>query len=173
MATLRPFYMMPRVATAVLSAGRAGRLRSRRGFSMLELLTVFVIAGVISGLSIGKLGAYMMQQRVVKASAAITNDLQQAFALAGRTRRPVRIVFDTTTMQMSITDRAQTTVMRQVGLGAAYGLTSKNIVYYPSAPLEIYPNGLASDTMAIRIQSSGTSRYVWVSRAGMVQVKAQ
>ena len=137
---------------------------------MLELLTVLVIAGVISGLSIGKIGAYMTQQRVMRASASITNDLRQAFALAGRVRQPVRIVIDTTQMMLSITDRAQTSVMRQVSLASDFGMHSSNITFYPSTPLEIYPNGLASDTMAITIQANGTSRYIRVSRAGMVQV---
>jgi Tfp pilus assembly protein FimT len=130
------------------------------------------LAGIVGGLSIGKLSAYMTQQRVAKAAFSITNDLQQAFAVAGRIRRPVRIVIDTTTMQLSITDRAQTTIIRQVSLGDAYGLKSANVSFYPATPLEIYPNGLASDTMWIRMQALNTSRYIRVSRAGMVQVKA-
>jgi len=139
---------------------------------MVELLIVVTMAGIVGGLSIGKLSAYMMQQRVAKAAFSVTNDLQQAFAIAGRIRRPVRIVIDTATMQLSITDRAQTTVMRRVGLGQSYGLKATNVSFYPATPLEIYPNGLASDTMWISLQSSGTSRYIRVSRAGMVQVKA-
>ena len=145
--------------------------RARRGFSLLELLTVFVIVGVIAGLGIGKVGVYMAQQRVVKAAASVTNDLQQAFAIAGRVRRPVRIVIDTARMQLSITDRAQSTVMRQVSLGSAYGLKSSNVSFYPSGPLDIYPNGLASDTLSITLRNQGYSRYIRVSRAGMVQVQ--
>ena len=143
---------------------------ARRGFTFIEMLVVVTIAGVVGGLAIGKIGAYTTQQRVIKASASLTNDLQQAFAIAGRTRQPVRIVLDTASMQLSITDRSQASVMRRVSLGGAYGLSSQNIAFYPSAPLEIYPNGLASDTMAISLRSYGTSRYIRVSRAGMVQV---
>jgi len=47
---------------------------------MLELMVVLVTAGVLSGLSIGKISDIIAQQRVAKAAAAITNDLQQAFA---------------------------------------------------------------------------------------------
>jgi prepilin-type N-terminal cleavage/methylation domain-containing protein len=147
--------------------------RLRWGFTVIELLAVLVIAGVISGLGIGKIGAYMSQQRVMRASASITNDLQQAFAIAGRVRQPVRIVIDTTQMMLSITDRAQTSVMRKVSLGSGYGMKSSNISFYPSIPLEIYPNGLASDTLSITLQANGTSRYIRVSRAGMVQVQAK
>lgn len=145
-------------------------LTKRRGFTFIEMMVVVTIAGIIGGLALGKIGAYMMQQRVIKASSSLTNDLQQAFVLAARTRKPVRIVLDTTKMELSITDRSQAVAMRKRNIASAYGLSSKNIAFYPSAPLEIYPNGLAADTMAISLRASGTSRYIRVSRAGMVQV---
>lgn len=145
-------------------------LTKRRGFTFIEMMVVVTIAGIVGGLALGRISAYMMQQRVIKASSSLTNDLQQAFVLAARTRKPVRIVLDTTRMQLSITDRAQAVEMRKRNIGSAYGLSSKNISYYPSAPLEIYPNGLAADTMAISLRANGTSRYIRVSRAGMVQV---
>ena len=145
-------------------------LTNRRGFTFIEMMVVVTIAGIVGGLALGRISAYMMQQRVIKASSSLTNDLQQAFVLAARTRKPVRIVLDTTRMELAITDRAQVVAMRKRDIGSAYGLSSKNISFYPSAPLEIYPNGLAADTMAISLRASGTSRYIRVSRAGMVQV---
>jgi prepilin-type N-terminal cleavage/methylation domain-containing protein len=149
---------------------RARRVSAPRGFTFIEMMVVVTIAGILGGLSIGKISAYMTQQRVIKASASLTNDLQQAFIIAARTRKPVRVVLDTARMELSITDRAQASAMRKRSLSGAYGLTSKNISFYPSVPLEIYPNGLAADTMAISLRASGTSRYIRVSRAGMVQV---
>ena len=149
----------------------------RVGFSILELIIVLMVAGILAGLTAGRISSYMTQQRVAKAALSITNDLQQAFAIAGRNRRPIRVVIDTTNMQLSITDRAQTTVFRRITLGSAYQLTSNNVSFYPSTPLEIYPNGLAADTMWIRLRatvaSQSYSRLVRVSRAGMVQVKNQ
>lgn len=149
---------------------RVRRVRLPRGFSFIEMMVVVTIAGVLGGLSIGKVSAYMTQQKVIKASASLTNDLQQAFIIAARTRKPVRIVLDTARMELSITDRSQASAMRKRSLSSAYGLTAQNISFYPSGPLEIYPNGLAADTMSISLRASGTSRYIRVSRAGMVQV---
>ena len=173
----RSCFIFPQLSPSMVSRrspstapARHGPARTRLGFSFIEMMVVVTIAGIIGGLSIGKISAYMTQQRVIKASLSLTNDLQQAFVIAGRTRKPVRIVLDTATMQLSITDRTQSSVMRRVALGTGYGLTSKNLSFYPSAPLEIYPNGLAADTMAISLRAPGTSRYIRVSRAGMVQV---
>jgi hypothetical protein len=48
---------------------------------------------------------------------------------------------------------------------------SSNVAFYPSTPLEIYPNGFASDTMLITLTSNGYTQRVRVSKGGSVQVK--
>lgn len=146
--------------------------RARSGFSLIEMMVVFVIAGILIGLSAGRISAYVTQQRVVMAAAAMQNDLQQAFAIAGRNRQPIRIVMDTAQMTLSITDRSEKVVFRRVTFGSQYTLNSGNVSYYPAdEPYEIYPNGLASDTMSITLSAKGYARNIKVSRAGMVQVR--
>ena len=146
----------------------------RRGFTAIELVIVMVIAGIVAGLTASRMENFIMKQRVSKAALSVTNDIQQAFAIAGRNRRPIRIVVDTARMQIVITERPQTTIFRRTTFSDEYKLKSSNVSFYPSTPLEIYPNGLASDTMWIRFRSAirrdTTSRYVRVSRAGMIQV---
>jgi prepilin-type N-terminal cleavage/methylation domain-containing protein len=143
----------------------------RRGFSMLELLVVLVITGVVTGLSMGRFSALLGHERVAKAAVGIANDIGTGFAIPGRIRRPVRITVDTAQMQLVITDRAQTTTYRKTAFGSRYNLKSSNVTFYPSSPLEIYPNGFASDTMLITLTSSGFTQRVRVSKTGMVQVK--
>jgi prepilin-type N-terminal cleavage/methylation domain-containing protein len=143
----------------------------RRGFSMLELLAVLVITGVVTGLSMSRFTALLAHERVAKAAVGIANDIRTGFAIPGRIRRPVRITVDTAMMQLVITDRAQTTTYRKTAFGSRYNLKSSNVTFYPSSPLEIYPNGFASDTMLITLTSSGLTQRVRVSKTGMVQVK--
>jgi Tfp pilus assembly protein FimT len=138
---------------------------------MLELMVVLVTAGILSGLSMGKIADVIAQQRVTKAAAAITNDLQQAFAIAGRNRRPVRIVIDTAKMQLNITDRGQTTSFRRISLREVYNLRAANVRFYPSTPIEVFPNGLSSDTLSITLSANGSTRRLRVTRAGMVQIR--
>lgn len=148
-------------------------MRSHRpGFSMLELLVVLVITGVVTGLSMSRFTSYLAHERVAKAAVGIANDLRQAFAIPGSVRRPVRIWCDTTSMQMIITDRGQTTTYRKTAFGSRYNLKSTNVTYYPSSAwLEVYPNGFASDTMVITLTSNGYTKSVKVSKGGMVQVR--
>jgi prepilin-type N-terminal cleavage/methylation domain-containing protein len=143
----------------------------RAGFSMLELLVVLVITGVVTGLSMSRFSAYLAHERIAKAAIGIADDLRMAFAIPGRIRRPVRIWCDTTKMQMTVTDRAQSTTYRKTAFGSRYNLKSTNVAYYPSSSwVEIFPNGFASDTMVITLSSSGYTERIKVSKGGMVQV---
>jgi prepilin-type N-terminal cleavage/methylation domain-containing protein len=143
----------------------------RRGFSMMELLVVLVITGVVTGLSMGRFSNIIARERVAKAADGIANDIRTGFAIPGRIRRPVRIRVDLAAMQLLITDRAQSTTYRSTAFGSRYNIQGSNVTVYPSSPLEIYPNGFASDTMLITLTSNGISKSVRVSKAGMVQVK--
>ena len=146
----------------------------RRGFTLLELLVVLVLAGVVASLSMGRFASILAHERVAKAAVGLATDVQQAFAITGRVRRPVRVRVDTSTMQLLITDRSTTTVYRQTPFGSRYNLKSSNVRIYPSATTyEIYPNGFASDSMVITLTASGSQRSIKVSKSGMVQVRPQ
>jgi type II secretory pathway pseudopilin PulG len=147
------------------------RARIRAGFSLIELLTVFIIAGILGMMSIGRISSMISQSKVTRASQAVTNDLQSAFAIAARNRQPVRIVWDASRMSFSITNRAQTMTYRKVTLGAfsGYNFTASNVTMYPTVPVEVYPNGLATDSIAFSITFNGYRKRIGMTRAGLVR----
>ncbi len=143
----------------------------RPGFTLLELMLVIVVGGIVAAMASPRIRDLMAQQRVARAATAIQNDLEAAYAIASRNRRPIRIAWDGSKMQMQITDRAGTVFYRRVTLGAdSYGLRSGDVTFSRS-PLEIYPNGLANDTLAISLRGLNTSRTVRMTRAGMVRIQ--
>ena len=147
------------------------RHRARAGYTIIELLVVVAIGGMMAKLSMGKIHDLMSQQRVVHAATAVQNDLEAAFQIAGRNRTPVRIAWDSASRQLSITDRAGTMVFRKTNLSRqAYGFAS-NGVTVSSSPLEVYPNGLAADTLLVTISSNGFTKKLRMSRAGLVQAR--
>jgi hypothetical protein len=74
-------------------------------------------------------------------------------------------------MQMGITDRAGSIYYRRTPLGKdAYGFTASSVTF-TNNPLEIYPNGLANDTLAITLSLENNTRTIQVSRAGMVRIQ--
>jgi Tfp pilus assembly protein FimT len=137
----------------------------------LELLVVMVIGGVMAKVSMGRIHDLMSQQRVSHAATAVQNDLEAAFQIAGRNRKPVRITWDVSVMQLEITDRAGTTFYRRTNLGRqAYGFAS-NAVTSSASFVEVYPNGLASDTLLMTLSSNGFTKKLRMSRAGLVQAR--
>ena len=145
------------------------RARLRRGFSILELITALVLIGVLASISSGKVRDVMTQQRLYRASNNVQTNVEAAWALAARNRRPVRISWDSTSRQMKITDRAGTTTFRRTAFGQdPYGLTAGSITF--STPMvEVFPDGLATSTLLITLTKFGITKTIFVSRAGLVK----
>jgi len=161
----------PRRSTRLRRPRPGHRARIRAGVTFIEILTVIVIASILGMLSVGRISQQIQQSKVQRASQAITNDLQSAFAIAARNRQPVRIVWDASRMSFSIMNRAQTLTYRKVTLGAmsGYALTSSNITMYPSNAVEVFPNGLATDSISFAINVNGYQKRVGMTRGGLVR----
>jgi prepilin-type N-terminal cleavage/methylation domain-containing protein len=159
---------------------------TRRGFSLLELLIVVVMMGILATMSVGKSASIMMNWRVNRAAQAYSEDLQLAFALVGRNRKPVIIEFRKDSMNLTIrsrTDAAGNTVVfnrRNFGPSSEYKLDAANITLFPaplgtspnSSILEVYPPGLAADSLSMLISYSryGIAKRVRMLRGGLVQI---
>jgi prepilin-type N-terminal cleavage/methylation domain-containing protein len=147
------------------------RFVPRSGFTLLELMVVVMIMGVVGTMSAGRFHALIVHQRITRAASAVQNDLEAAFATAGRNRRPVRIQWDAASRQLNVTDRLGTRTYRHTGLGGdPYGL-KYGVVSVSRSPVEIYPTGMANDTLLITISLENTTKSVRMSRAGIVQIQ--
>jgi type II secretory pathway pseudopilin PulG len=141
---------------------------------MIELIAALVIVGIIMALAAKRLSAVVTQQRVARAASALQNDIEAAFAISARNRRPMRMAWNAGAMTFTVEDRTGTPVYRTTQLGGStYGLLSGEVTA-SSTPIEIFPNGLAADTLLITISASrGTASYsrrVHVSLAGLVRI---
>lgn len=144
---------------------------AHRGFTILELLTVIVMVGLISTISVSQIHSVMLKERVQRAATSLDNTIEAAFALATRNRQPVTMSWSSSSMQFSVTDRTGNTAFRNVSLApAASGLASGSVTFSDAA-VTIYPNGLAGDTLLVTISSTAETKYVKVSRAGLVQIQ--
>jgi prepilin-type N-terminal cleavage/methylation domain-containing protein len=143
----------------------------RSGFTMLELLLVITMIGLVSLVSFRRVGAMTTQWRVNKAAQAYGEELQAAFAIVGRDRRPVRIELKKDSMQLRITNRDGSVIYRKrdIGRWSAYKLDSAN-VQTSTLILEVYPPGLAADSLSVTISRDGKFRRVRMLRGGLVQV---
>ncbi len=148
--------------------------RTRRGFTLIELLIVIAMIGVMVTLSTGRTSKMITSWRVTRAAEAIGNELQAAFALVGRNRKPLVLQVDKTKMQLRLVSRsgADTFRLRALGPTSEYRLQSADLTVYPATTpttLEIYPPGLASDSLSIIISRNGAARRIRMLRGGLAQ----
>ena len=145
----------------------------RPGFTLIEMLVVVVMLSIVMGLSVGRISATISQQRVNRAAIALSNDIESAFSLATRDRKPVQISFNESTMQLAVSDAISGTVFRRTSL-ANFDLQPSNVSWSRDW-VRVYPVGMANDSLSITIAATigGTtySQQVLMGRGGLVQIK--
>jgi prepilin-type N-terminal cleavage/methylation domain-containing protein len=149
-----------------------GATSRRRGFSLLELVVAATVASLLLGVALSNSTKIISQNNVVRAAQKLQTDVQLAFALSARNRKPVILRWSSSSVEMQVTDRTQTTIYRRsgVGIAAGLGLTSSDVTVYPTT-LTVFPNGLAADTMYIRLTKNGFTRTLRMSKAGIVRLQ--
>ena len=148
---------------------------TRAGFSMIELLIVLALVSIVASISIRSVGDTLQRDRVQKAAAIVSTDLEQAFALAGRERAPMRLMFDSAKKTFSVARKSDTTLKYRVrqfsdgDLAIGYISASRNT-------LDIMPSGLSVDTLSLKLgmySRNGTTydRTIRMTRGGLVRIK--
>jgi prepilin-type N-terminal cleavage/methylation domain-containing protein len=151
--------------------------RTRYGFTLVEMLIVTTLLGLIALLSTGQISTYVRERNVAAAAATVRSDLQQAFAIAARNRRPVRVSFATTDTALMITNRENTMtyVRRGFGRGGGFTLEPSDVAFCTAtctnATVDVFPNGWASDTLSVTITKGSYSRGLHMSRSGLVTTR--
>lgn len=148
------------------------QLPKSAGFTLIEVIVVLTLVGVATAISIPKISTVVEQTKVQRAAQTLQMEVQQAFAIAGRNRSPVTLRWNNGSMQLQVTNLAGTIVYRRAGVGtqSAYGLSGNEVAVTPVV-LTVFPNGLAADTLVIKVSRRSYSRTIRVSRSGMVRLQ--
>lgn len=128
--------------------------------------------GIIALLSAGRATRMVAGWRVSRGAQAFAEELQTAFALVGRNRKPVTISFDNTTMELKIADRSNVIYRRRnFGMTSSYKFNPSDLTFSSvTRSVEVYPPGLAGDSLSVEITRDGAYRRVRMLRGGMVQI---
>jgi prepilin-type N-terminal cleavage/methylation domain-containing protein len=148
--------------------------RNRAGFSLLELIVVISMMGILAAVAFGPINRVTVNQRVNRAATFLTADLRAAYSIAARTRRPVRISWNESTMSLSVTNRVGDTTysVRNIGPSSEFKLPLGAVT--ASRPMvEIFPNGIAEDSLSLHLSQNGNERRVRMLRGGIVQIVSQ
>jgi prepilin-type N-terminal cleavage/methylation domain-containing protein len=149
--------------------------RRRSGFTIIEMLVVFVVFGAVMMMSIRSVGDTLRRNRVAKVAAIVGSDFEQAFAIAARQRQPVRLKFSRVNRTFSIVDRNTPTLVYKKRSFATSGEWGLDSIQSNHDNIDIMPNGLATDSINLElfIMSTGGKWYsktVWASKGGLVKV---
>jgi len=145
---------------------------SKHAFTVLELVVVLTVVGVVAAITVPKISRINTQNKVQRAANLLQIEAQQAFAIAGRNRRPVKFIWNSASLQVRVTNRAADTIYRKsgLGIGSSFNLTTSEVTVYPTT-LTVFPNGMASDTLYMKVSKSGFSKTVRVSKSGMTRIQ--
>ena len=140
---------------------------------MIELVLVIVVIGIMTSFAIPKTARVIRASQVNRAASIVAADMEAAFTLAARQRRPMRIACTCGTARYTIADRAGGTVRISRALRGDNDLGSMTLTFSQS-PLDVFPNGVASFTtvppLLVRVTSGTSTKGITVTSAGQVRI---
>jgi type II secretion system protein H len=142
--------------------------RAQAGFTLLETIVVLVIIAILAAAGTPMVNRAIGHSRVNNTARVIAGDLQLAFSLASRQRAPLRLTVDASGRKYRIVTRAGT-VIKERRVGDLSDLHVRSITSSVST-LDVFPNGLASGPITIRVAIDGYSQTITMTRAGQVRV---
>jgi len=146
------------------------RLRARPGFTVVEALVVVILIGIIGAMAVPSLGRSFAASRVDSAAQDIVREVEAAFSLAARQRKPVTIVVDSIRRRMFIRDRATSATLQAKAYGPLESPYALDRFRLSTATVTIFPNGFASGPFAIFAVAGNQGRAVQVTRVGQIRV---
>jgi len=161
------------------SSPRPARATRRAGFTMIEILIVFIVFGITAMIALRSVGDTLRRDRVAKTAAVLSADIEQGFSIAARLRQPVRVrIYDTLSRRQFIVRQRTDTTYKYRVRELRTGDFSIDTLIKSKDSLDIMPNGLATDTLRLTLGvKSRSGSWYWkvirVTRAGLVRVGKQ
>ncbi len=143
-------------------------MKSRRGLTLVELMLLISVLGIVAAMSLPKVNQLLRQNRAISASVAVASDVEGAFSLAARERKPVRLTYDAPSEELRLADRAAGTIYRHRPLGATSEFKLDAVDLSPPT-VDFFPNGLASSAFTITLTDGKFARQVVVTRTGLTR----
>ena len=144
--------------------------RARRaGFSLIEMMVTVSMLGIMAGMVAPKVSKDISHSRVNRAVRVVATDLEQALSMAGRQRRPVRVVIDGSAKEVRLMDRTSGQLISRRAFGDISEYKLYSVAGSPST-VDLLPQGVATASTIVTLSAGGYSRTVTRTRGGHVRV---
>jgi hypothetical protein len=139
---------------------------------MIELALVFTLIAIMSAMAIPRIARILQANRVNGVIATVASDMEQAFTLAARFRRPMRISCTCGTGIYTIADRADGTIRLQRAAVGDMDLGNMTLAFEnpPLGVVDVFPSGVSTAQLQVRITLGASTRAVTLSTAGQVRI---
>jgi Tfp pilus assembly protein FimT len=137
---------------------------------MVELALTFTIIAIMAGMMIPKFGRIMEATRVNRSAAIVAADLEAAFTLSARYRKPMRLSCNCGSATYTVADLTGGTVRLRRTLGEDSDLGSTTLTF-SATPVDIYPSGVSTGALTVGISSGASSKTISVTTAGFVRIQ--
>ncbi|HJU75150.1 MAG TPA: prepilin-type N-terminal cleavage/methylation domain-containing protein [Gemmatimonadaceae bacterium] len=145
------------------------RRHVRSGFTMIETMIVITILATIVAMALPQFNRTTRHRRVIAAATAVAGDVEAAFSLAARQRKPLRITYDAGSGEIRVADRLTGTVYRRRPLRMTSEYKLDAVTFIP-ATVEVFPGGISSAGFNIGLTNGAFQRQIQVTRTGLTRV---
>lgn len=169
--TTAPFLLFPGLMSVPRSAGRQ-RKHAELGFTLVEMAFVFVVVGILTLMTVPRMRQVIRASQVNRSASIVASDLERAFTLAGRFRKPMRISCTCGTGTYTVADLNGGTVRLRRTLGQSSDMGTMTLAFeVPVAgTVDVFPSGVSTALLRVRITSGTSTRAVTLSTAGHVRI---
>jgi Tfp pilus assembly protein FimT len=150
------------------------RQRSRLGFTMVEMAFTFVVVGIMTMMIMPRLRQNMVSHQTRRAAAVVAGDLERAFTLAARYRKPMRLscvvaagVCSNATYTIADLAGGTVRVRRELRNDGDLGTMSVRLW---TTPVDIFPSGVSTSLDTVWITAGNSTRRVTMTTAGQVRI---
>jgi type II secretory pathway pseudopilin PulG len=137
----------------------------------MEAIVVMAIIGVVGTIAFPAVERQLLASKVDRAATVLAMDLQNAFTLAARQRKPIRVNLDWSTRQMTIRDRQTGVVLSRRLYGPRVSPFALSDFDPSIGAFFIFPNGMSDVPVTVTLGAGTQQRLVSMSRVGHVRIQ--
>jgi type II secretory pathway pseudopilin PulG len=141
---------------------------------MIEVALTLCVIAILTAMVAPRIGRAIQANRVTRSATIVAADLERAFTLAARNRRPMRLSCVCASGTYTVADRTGGTVRLSRNLRGDRDLGSISMTLtFSQTPVDIFPSGVVSITLpplTVRITSGTTTRGVTMTSAGQLRI---